>query len=205
MKFQKALKFRHLAWNPYGRYLGYVWATITADAHTVQMVPVGQELPTPFCESASSLQIPPCFPDMAGTSHQVSQVRLSAPGYLGCSLLVTFIFSISLSDGSVQGYPSSQESLCERAGMWYVLLVLLVLACVKAKLNEDETACREGTVETHLSTLIRVELLINDGSPLCSIFFCWAIVSALYTLFLIAFNLFIAAALKQNRPKIWVC
>lgn len=204
IKFQKALEFRHLAWNPHGRYLGYVWATVTAGAHTVRKVPVGQELPTPFCESASPLQIPPSFPDIAGASHQVSQVRLSAPGYPGCCLLVTLSFSTILLDRLVQGYHSSQESLCERVGVWYVLLILLVLACVKPKLNEDETACREGTAETHLSTLIRVELLISDGSLLCSIFFCWAIVRALYMLFLIAFSVFIAAALKQNSLKIWV-
>lgn len=62
MDFQKALEFRRLAWNLYGWYLGYVWATVTADACTVWMVHMGQKLPTPSCESGSPIHMPPFLP-----------------------------------------------------------------------------------------------------------------------------------------------
>lgn len=159
LESQKTLEFQVLGWNPCGWYLGFVWTTVTANAHIVWMVPVGQELSTP-CESTSPAKPQLSLPGTAEPLTRVSWARLSAPGYPGCSVDQLWFLHHPFHWISLGGLEHS-ESLCNK-GMIHTVGTLDPSLC-QDQITQGWGCCSETIAETYLSTLIRVmcQLLLH--------------------------------------------
>lgn len=154
LESQKTLQSQFLAWNPCGWCSGYVWTTVTANAHVVWIAPVGQELATP-CKSTCPVKPHLSFlPRNSRTSHQgltseVITTRLSR------MLLVDQLWFLRHPFRWIFLWVLEHSgSLCDR-GMIHTVDTLDPSLC-QDQIAQGWGCCSETIAETYLSILISV-------------------------------------------------